>query len=876
VAAFHTSIDNTNNEFNTAAMHRSLTHTVCFFVSWWWWTIASDVAAAQSIPTSVPPPTTIPINPAQLGNYTTRRLKYNLTDISFNALLYFPFVEPEQVGNLSLFQGVFGDFPLEVLAEVTEPVGVSPAVQLPLVLVLHGQFATCYFPRMGTRDPGSALEEWPCTFGRLPLPSYLGFRYLADVLASQGYLVVSIAANGIYAVQQAPRSPEVEGLAARSRLLRHHLQLWATWNAAGGDPWGGRFRGRVDINQVVLVGHKRGGQAIHRAVIDASSDGSAQYQIVGLVALGPSATDYQVSPDVHSATIIPTCNNDRENWYSQAAYVDASRDIARSEALRSAVMVIGANNQYFNSEWSPNQGRVDWNRITDFMDDSFDGPCSRFIGQLRISAEQQQTVAAVYTAALVELAINQDAKMLPLLDGSYVRPEAVGQVNVTTSAVGGARNRLLYRPQRLGTPLLHNGMGGGECFSAQAPLCNDETFTFFDVTPHWQLPELSFYSPPKAQALELKWNRTGASAEFVLLVSQSNLTRLDRLDVRIANFNLLGASFELVLSDGSGKNATLPSNLTTIEGWPQVEDSTFPVRRVQARTLRGSLRPVRSLVNLSNITAVHLIARSDSGRVWVLDIAASQAKVVKPTILNLPVVSIATAQVLEGSGVQHYNVSITSDRPFAMPGSVWIENDANKFQVAIAQNASGTVASVPFSWVGDSKYDPVGPYENIRIFAVRGVRTSTSFGKLTVYEDDIPPVLSVVSRNVTALEGKSLVWTLTTSYAFDEPTEINFFFIAPPSNETEMTTGDVTASWLQSLGVTPPASPIPLSQIVAFPFALALFERNATSANVTIPIRNDGVAEGDEVAILRPFYRGNQFVTESIVALTGRVRAHTA
>ena len=36
----------------------------------------------------------------------------------------------------------------------------------------------------------------------------------------------------------------------------------------GGDPWGGRFQGRVDLDEVVLVGHSRGGEGVERATID--------------------------------------------------------------------------------------------------------------------------------------------------------------------------------------------------------------------------------------------------------------------------------------------------------------------------------------------------------------------------------------------------------------------------------------------------------------------------------------------------------------------------------------------------------------------------------------------------------------------------------
>ena len=119
------------------------------------------------------------------------------------------------------------DFPvaLEVLAEVIAPVGA--AGPRPLVLFLHGRHSTCYYPG----PDASVTGDWPCPEGTLPIPSHLGYRYAAEILASQGYLTVSISANGVNGQDGWVADG---GAAARSVLIRHHLECAGVHGTSAG------------------------------------------------------------------------------------------------------------------------------------------------------------------------------------------------------------------------------------------------------------------------------------------------------------------------------------------------------------------------------------------------------------------------------------------------------------------------------------------------------------------------------------------------------------------------------------------------------------------------------------------------------------------
>src|SRR5688572_11630871 len=232
-------------------------------------------AAGRRIDVSMPPTrmqTDVPPEPAVArtrndsalrGPYAIERLRYSLTGLAVEGY----------------------EFPVEVKAEVTAPRQLDAA--LPVVLFLHGRHSTCY---RGGPD-GELSGDWPCPTGWRPVPSHTGYRYIADVFASQGYLTVSISANGVNGQDGLIFDG---GAGARSQIIRHHLGLWARWNTSGGDPWGGRFRGRVDLQRLALVGHSRGGEGVERATIDSVADDP--WRIRGLVLIGPTAIGRQVAP----------------------------------------------------------------------------------------------------------------------------------------------------------------------------------------------------------------------------------------------------------------------------------------------------------------------------------------------------------------------------------------------------------------------------------------------------------------------------------------------------------------------------------------------------------------------------------------------------
>src|SRR4030095_9754853 len=166
--------------------------------------------------------------------------------------------------------------PVELLASIHYPSNL-PAGPYPVIILLHGRHATCFVG-------GSALLQWPCTAnGSPPIPSYKGYDYFSEVLASHGYVVVSISANGVNAVDNRVRDL---GALARAELIQKHLDILNTFNTTGGAPFGTKFVGKFDMSRSGTMGHSRGGEGVVRQFLLNTSLG-APYVIKAVFPLAP-------------------------------------------------------------------------------------------------------------------------------------------------------------------------------------------------------------------------------------------------------------------------------------------------------------------------------------------------------------------------------------------------------------------------------------------------------------------------------------------------------------------------------------------------------------------------------------------------------------
>src|SRR5215216_6289358 len=189
------------------------------------------------------------------------------------------------------------DFPgvVELRASIHYPTAL--AGPYPVIILLHGRHATCF-------KGGSQLLQWPCTTnGSQPIPSYKGYDYVSEVLASHGYVVVSISSNGVNAKDN---SVFDLGALARAELIQKHLDIWKGFNTLGGAPFGGKFIGKVDLTRVGTMGHSRGGEGVVRHYVLNNSLG-APYGIKAVFPLAPVDFNRFVVNNAALNVLLPYC-----------------------------------------------------------------------------------------------------------------------------------------------------------------------------------------------------------------------------------------------------------------------------------------------------------------------------------------------------------------------------------------------------------------------------------------------------------------------------------------------------------------------------------------------------------------------------------------
>lgn len=346
---------------------------------------------------------------------------------------------------------IMTDRATEIWARVWRP-RIEELETLPLVVFLHGNHGTCgtFFCRTAICGRPIPLPDGPriddridyTTTGTCPragegnppaetdyivAPSHEGYAYLAEQLASRGYLVVSINANrGITAGQPqdlgTPGNPFIEdrGLnLARARLVLKHLELLSRWNRgieATPASLGFSLRGAIDFRNVALVGHSRGGEGVRGAYniytgrntdinpyasINWPSRIADRVTFKGIFEIAPVDRQTVRTLNVEGTTwsvMLPGCDGDVINQQGMWPYDRMMKSFSEMPARQKAFYyVLGANHNYWNTEWQFSDSSGCFNSAVQLFETD---PATGVLPGVTGSARQQTTGSASVLALI--------------------------------------------------------------------------------------------------------------------------------------------------------------------------------------------------------------------------------------------------------------------------------------------------------------------------------------------------------------------------------------------------------------------------------------------------------------------------------------------
>ncbi|WP_326557607.1 alpha/beta hydrolase family protein [Micromonospora sp. NBC_01796] len=665
-------------------------------------------------------------DPATPGRYGVERLDYNLGD------------------SATTLTGL-DNLPVELRAAVYAPARAKG--ERPVVVFLHGRHSACYNPT--TRQTNNS--NWPCLTGFIPIDSYLGYSETAESLASHGYVVVSISANGINAKDAT--NTDDNGALARGQLVMKHLDLLAKWNDSKGFPWSRHpLSGRLDLRNVGLMGHSRGGEGVVEAAL-LNAEGRHPYGIRAVLPLAPVDFGRPTLPDVPMAVLLPYCDGDVSNQQGQH-FFDDTRYSVDDNVLRTSLMVMGANHNFFNTEWTPgvsvSPSNDDWSPANDEVCGS--------ASPTRLTSAEQRAVGTAYMAGFFRLVQGGETAFLPLFDGTDGTVPSTGRAEVYTQAQQPGSRRLDLAPleRPTGNVSISGFDLGAYCHSVASRVpagdtpCSATTAT--SKIPHWT-PATFATSVPTSPVLRVQWSPASTSPQVrvALPPGDRDVRRYDALTLRVARDEAAVGDVDLDVAvvDRSGRTSTVRVGAVSpaLDPFPASTNTPNGISRLGKTWLRTVRLPIDSMrgVDLRDIRFVTVRPATPTGGAYLSDITFDTPSVGGGGATGAAQVSIADATVSEGAGPGTATMRLTLSDRLGSAATVQVQAAASgsasagqvpllSFPVTIPKGATGARIEVPL--VGNTAVNTASLRYKITISAPTGAMIGDGFAWLTVLDDD--------------------------------------------------------------------------------------------------------------------------------------------
>ncbi len=476
------------------------------------------------------------------------------------------------------------------------------------MIIQHGRHATC-------ATSSVQLLQWPCTASVPEVPSYQGYDGLGRNLASHGMVVVSIGANGINANDG---FLDDGGASARAQLILEHLRRWRAWDAsASGSPFGTRFVGHIDLDQIGLMGHSRGGEGI-AAAVQLNQRSAVRFGIRAALALAPVDFGRRVIGGVELGVVLPYCDGDVSDLQGASYYDDGRYSTPGDTSSKMTALLYGANHNFFNTVWTTGPGSFD---DADFRpaDRRHEGagsgrsPCQPG-GPGRLTAAQQYQAGTALMAGFLRRTLQPEPALQRFVTGTAPYPASTGPArwSIAYHAAGPPRRGVLGQPRHVPAARLrpaHRHLGAAQRSRLQPEGRARLRPARWRAGGHHPVP----YWRPHGRRQRHRCPRRGlgapgAAVRQPLGTAGVDVSGYDGVRMRVAvphdsrNTSRAKQDFSVVLEDADGARASVPAAAGT-NGLQRLNPGN-----VQHALLNGLRLPLSSFtaIDLTRVRAVEL------------------------------------------------------------------------------------------------------------------------------------------------------------------------------------------------------------------------------------------------------------------------------
>jgi hypothetical protein len=319
-----------------------------------------------------------------------------------------------------------------------------------VVVLLHGNHADCLTATGTETTPSSA--NCAATPGNTPLLNYEGYDYLAQNLASHGFIVLSLDADALTSFQ----TSQDNGVLLREQLMAASLDMVYAWEDGAPlfvqtspgqiesappeyfSPFA--LAGKIDIeNGIGIWGHSRGGEGVNDFVeYDRSRPSPGRkYKLDAVMAWAPvdyiraslygtTAAGTSPSPTAF-AQVLPLCDGDVSDLHGARVYENSLYPPAEPNDPSPKIQFAfqGGDHDYTNTIWasSGSEDGMGYDSTNLSGTTRADAACGEDEpNNIRLTPQDQQKLTIALTSAFMQRYVQGDLAFDPLMTGQVGLP----------------------------------------------------------------------------------------------------------------------------------------------------------------------------------------------------------------------------------------------------------------------------------------------------------------------------------------------------------------------------------------------------------------------------------------------------------------------